>query len=79
MWVTALTKGQDLKNNGAMLLEWSANDWYYAVICHACGKRIPFSRVDADIPAYPIEVTCWECSKACDYSPTEFVRVAASE
>ena len=62
-----------------MVLEWPANDWYYAVDCHACGRRIPFAKLNANIPTYPIEVTCWECFKASDYSPIEFVRVAASE
>jgi hypothetical protein len=60
-------------------LESTIDQWYYAVICHACGRRIPFSSIEADIPTCAMELSCLECFKACDYSPTEFVRVAASE
>jgi len=37
-------------------LESTIDQWYYAVSCHACGRRIPFSSVEADIPTYAIEL-----------------------
>ena len=78
MWVSALTTGKNSGTLPLIVVELLANDWYYAVECHACGRRIPFSRVRADIPTHPIEVTCMECFKASDYSPIEFERVHES-
>ena len=67
--------GKTSRTLSLMVVELPANDWYYAVECHACGRRIPFSRVRANIPTDPIEVSCMECFKASDYSPIEFERV----